>query len=79
VISLIWHGREFFFEGVCDGVIEEQYRGIEGFGYDPVFTPHKSSKTFAEMTIEEKGIYSHRRLATDQLVSFLRKEAGKIH
>jgi XTP/dITP diphosphohydrolase len=51
-------------------------RGHQGFGYDPLFRPHESEKTFAEMSIEEKGIYSHRKKATDKLVLFL-QTAGK--
>jgi XTP/dITP diphosphohydrolase len=79
VISLIINGQEVFFEGVCNGTIELRRRGTMGFGYDPVFSPLKSSKTFAEMSIEEKGFFSHRRLASDQLVAFLQRQAGKIY
>ncbi len=79
VISLILNNEEFYFEGICEGIIAEKPMGHQGFGYDPIFTPLKSSKTFAEMTMEEKAIYSHRRRATDQLVSFLQKQAGKIY
>lgn len=71
VISLIWKGMEHVFEGICEGEIVESPRGKEGFGYDPVFVPAGSTKTFAEMTIEEKNRYSHRKKAADQLVSFL--------
>ena len=79
VISLVIEGKEFFFEGVCKGKIERAPRGTRGFGYDPVFSPLNSPKTFAEMSIEEKGMFSHRKLASDQLVAFLQKQAGKIY
>jgi XTP/dITP diphosphohydrolase len=79
VISLIIQSKEFFFEGICKGTIEQKPRGAGGFGYDPIFSPLNSVKTFAEMSIEEKGIYSHRKLASDQLVAFLQKQAGKIY
>ncbi len=78
VISLIIDGKEHFFEGICEGTVGKTSKGAKGFGYDPVFYPLGSPKTFAEMPVEEKHIYSHRRHATDQLVSFLRTRAENI-
>ncbi len=72
VISLIWHTHEYCFEGVCKGRIIQQQRGTEGFGYDPVFVPDGSNKTFAEMNMQEKNQFSHRRKATDKLTAFLK-------
>lgn len=71
VICLIMEGSIHFFEGVCKGQIITERRGAEGFGYDPVFIPDGAAKTFAEMGMEEKNLYSHRRKAVDKLVSFL--------
>ena len=71
VISLIWKKQEYQFEGICEGRIIKEERGHKGFGYDPVFVPTGSEKTFAEMDIEEKNRFSHRKKATDKLVSFL--------
>jgi XTP/dITP diphosphohydrolase len=71
VISLIIDGRETLFEGICEGRIIPEKRGSQGFGYDPVFIPGGSNKTFAEMTMEEKTQYSHRAKATEKLVAFL--------
>lgn len=71
VICLLWNGEQHLFEGACEGEIIDEPRGQSGFGYDPVFVPEGSIKTFAEMTMEEKNLYSHRRKATDQLVAFL--------
>lgn len=71
VISLIWNGKEYFFEGICKGIITKERRGTNGFGYDAVFIPEGNTKTFAEMTMAEKGEYSHRRKASDKLVLFL--------
>jgi XTP/dITP diphosphohydrolase len=71
VISLIWDDKEYIFEGTCEGQIIEAQRGTEGFGYDPVFIPNGSGKTFAEMTMTEKNVFSHRRKAADKLVAFL--------
>lgn len=77
VISLIFKGREYQFEGICEGSITSAPRGTNGFGYDPVFIPKGSTHTFGEMTLPEKQAFSHRRKATDQLVAFLRQELAK--
>lgn len=71
VISLIWEKKEFLFEGICKGTIIEKQIGTEGFGYDPIFIPDGSIKTFAEMSIEEKNQYSHRKKAISHLIQFL--------
>lgn len=73
VVSLIIEEKEYLFEGVCKGKIIEEQRGEEGFGYDPVFVPAGSDKTFAEMSLDEKNIFSHRRKATDKLIEFLKQ------
>jgi XTP/dITP diphosphohydrolase len=72
VISLILHGTEYRFEGIAKGTILEERRGGEGFGYDPVFLPDGCSKTFAEMSLDEKNVISHRAIATKKLVEFLK-------
>jgi XTP/dITP diphosphohydrolase len=71
VISLIIDGNETLFEGVCEGRIIPEKKGEHGFGYDPVFIPAGSNKTFAEMSLQEKARYSHRAKATEKLVAFL--------
>lgn len=71
VISLRMNKDEFFFEGICEGSIGFALKGTGGFGYDPIFTPAGSDKTFGEMSLEEKGVFSHRRKATDKMVAFL--------
>jgi XTP/dITP diphosphohydrolase len=71
VISLLIDGKENFFEGICEGKIIEEKRGEQGFGYDPVFIPAGSSRTFGEMSMQEKTKYSHRAKATEKLVAFL--------
>jgi XTP/dITP diphosphohydrolase len=73
VISLVLEEREYLFEGICEGEIISEKRGSQGFGYDPVFLPHGSSRTFAEMTMEEKNRFSHRKKAADKLVLFLQQ------
>ena len=71
IISLIVEGKEHLFEGVCDGQIIFEKKGTQGFGYDPVFAPNGSNKTFGEMSVEEKTKFSHRKKATEKLVAFL--------
>jgi len=71
VVCLMIDGKEYFFEGICEGQIIDERRGEQGFGYDPVFIPQGSEKTFAQMTITEKNSFSHRRKAMDKLVTFL--------
>lgn len=74
VISLIWKGKEYWFEGTCEGVILPAPTGTTGFGYDPVFQPLGSDKSFAEMTLAEKSQYSHRARAAAKLVVFLQDQ-----
>ncbi len=71
VISLILNGGETQFEGICEGTISKTKTGENGFGYDSIFVPNGSSRTFAEMTIEEKSVFSHRNKAMAKLISFL--------
>ena len=71
VISLLLDGKQYFFEGICPGTITTQKIGSNGFGYDPVFIPDGSDKTFGEMTMEGKTTFSHRKKATEKLVQFL--------
>lgn len=71
VISLILGGRERLFEGVVEGRIAERETGAEGFGYDPLFVPEGSERTFAEMTAAEKNAVSHRARAVRKLAEYL--------
>ena len=73
IISLIVNGKEWQFEGICEGSIIPSPRGDKGFGYDPIFVPDGETRTFAEMSLKEKTQYSHRTKATDKLVAFLQK------
>jgi XTP/dITP diphosphohydrolase len=74
VICLILNGKEKIFEGICKGIIIAERRGASGFGYDAIFIPDGSAKTFAEMTMEEKNIFSHRKKAMEKLITFLKKQ-----
>ncbi len=57
-----------FFEGECRGEIVPEWRGEAGFGYDPVFLVPGTGKTFGEMRLEEKRLYSHRARAVRALL-----------
>ena len=59
------------FLGRINGTVSLQPKGINGFGYDPIFIPENHNKTFAEMGLEEKNIISHRKIAITKLKSFL--------
>ena len=71
VITLIQNGEISQFEGSIKGQIMTDLRGSEGFGYDPIFVPDGYTKTFAEMSLTEKGGISHRAKAFGKLVAFL--------
>lgn len=73
VIALIYNGEEHLFEGIVNGQIASEKRGTEGFGYDPVFSPEDTGRTFAELGVEVKNRISHRARAVQKLVDFLRK------
>lgn len=76
IISLIIDDKEYQFEGICSGSITEQASGTAGFGYDPIFIPDGSDKTFAEMNMVEKNKFSHRRKSVDKLTAFLNSYNG---
>lgn len=73
IISLILDNKEFQFEGICEGKIILEERGENGFGYDPVFMPSGSNRSFGEMDLVEKSAFSHRKKAMDKLIAFLEK------
>ena len=71
-----WNGHEGrLFLGETPGEVLVQPRGDQHFGWDAWFQPHGSSKTFAEMSAEEKDELSHRGRAYRQLAEHLRSEA----
>ncbi len=74
-IALILNGEEHVFEGVVRGEIATEKRGTEGFGYDPVFIPEDTGRTFAELGTDVKNKISHRARAVAKLVEYLSKQA----
>ncbi|GAB2604568.1 RdgB/HAM1 family non-canonical purine NTP pyrophosphatase [Spirosoma areae] len=71
VFTLVLHAVEHQFEGIIDGQIILEPRGIGGFGYDPIFQPDGYDRTFAEMSIEEKNRISHRAQALAKMIVYL--------
>jgi len=73
VISLRLDGQHVLFEGICPGIIAAVPSGAEGFGYDPLFIPTGSDRSFASMSMEEKNKFSHRKKAVAKMAAFLRQ------
>lgn len=73
VVALIEGGKVSYFEGKIEGQIIEQQQGSAGFGYDPVFVPDGYSQTFAELGSDIKNKISHRALAVQELIKYLKQ------
>lgn len=71
VIALIIDSKEYLFEGEIKGEILCDLRGLNGFGYDPIFQPLGYEKSFAELTLDEKKQISHRSIAVSKMIDFL--------
>ena len=65
-------GERIVVVGVCRGYITESEKGTDGFGFDPIFSPD-GKLTFAEMSIEDKNLISHRGNAVRLLIQQLKK------
>jgi len=72
VICAFIEDQKHFFEGIVEGKIAKLHSGDQGFGYDPIFIPDGYSQTFAQMSLEEKNKISHRSIAVNKLVDFLK-------
>jgi len=77
VIALKYNNQQYFFEGIIKGKIIEQKKGKGGFGYDSIFLPDGSNKTFAEMSANQKDKISHRAIAVEKLAEFLKNKTDK--
>jgi len=71
IIALIIKNKIHTFEGIINGEILKNPIGENGFGYDSIFRPAGYSKSFAELSINEKNIISHRSLAIKKLINFI--------
>lgn len=62
------------FEGVLQGCVQNEKRGIHGFGYDPIFIPYESNpnkQTLAEFSLSAKNSLSHRKKAISKCIAKL--------
>lgn len=73
VLALVGPGYEEIAIGTCPGAVTESPRGTNGFGYDPVFRPDGFSRTYAELSQEEKNRISHRSRAFKALHEILER------
>ena len=74
VLGLMFEdGSKHKFVGECKGNLIHEMRGTGGFGYDPIFIPDGYTKTFSELSPEEKNEVSHRGRAMHKLIDFLSK------
>lgn len=72
VITLIYEGRQYCFEGIVSGTIARGKAGNGGFGYDPIFIPDGfGGRTMAEISEDEKNAISHRGRALRAMAEFL--------
>jgi XTP/dITP diphosphohydrolase len=71
--GLLTGGKPLVFGGRCPGHIAEEERGRGGFGFDPIFIPKGHTRTFAEMSLQEKNDVSHRGRATAELSKYLKE------
>jgi XTP/dITP diphosphohydrolase len=76
VIALKIGNQLHQFTGICEGEILHSEIGTKGFGYDAIFKPKGSNRSFAEMELEEKNIFSHRKKALNKLLEFLADRNG---
>jgi len=72
VIALNLKGEQHLFTGTVNGTITHKKTGDKGFGYDPVFMPVGLTLTFAQLSLDEKALLSHRGKAVKQLLDFLK-------
>ena len=77
VIALHLPEQKLEFEGIVNGRILSKKQGDQGFGYDPIFAPENETRSFAEMSMDEKNAISHRGRAVRQLVDYLQSLEGE--
>lgn len=77
-IAIVIPGREpILIEETFEGEISQSIEGENGFGYDPIFYFPPLQKTSAEMTLEEKNIYSHRAKAVKKAIEIIKEIKGE--
>lgn len=74
VLALVGNRIEDMTEGICQGRLGETSHGTNGFGYDPIFIPDGFTKTYAELTAEEKNRISHRAKSFAKMINILKSK-----
>ena len=74
VLALVGHDLEELTVGICPGTLGETPRGTNGFGYDPIFIPDGFTKTYAELSAEEKNLISHRAKSFALMVQVIKSK-----
>ena len=74
IIALNINNSQHLFSGIVKGEITFNKIGNQGFGYDPVFIAENDTRTFAQLSLQEKACISHRGIATKKLIHFLENE-----
>ena len=77
VIALYWKNKLITFQGEIKGTINYSPKGNNGFGYDPIFVPENYEQTFAEMSLEDKSLLSHRAAAISKMVNYIQTHLGE--
>ncbi|MBQ4337561.1 MAG: RdgB/HAM1 family non-canonical purine NTP pyrophosphatase [Lentisphaeria bacterium] len=80
VIAIAFNGEIIeTFEGEIRGTIGFEPKGSNGFGYDPVFIPEGETRTFAELSSEEKNRISHRANAFRKAAEFVEEQLAALN
>lgn len=74
VIAFVNGTEKSLFQGEVRGNVSMEIAGEKGFGYDPIFIPENQTRTFAEMTKDEKSTQSHRIRALAKFISYLKEK-----
>lgn len=75
VLAIAAPGRETLFRtGYCEGNIDFNVKGSNGFGYDPIFIPQGYTQTMAQLSADEKNRISHRKQAIIQLEEWMNNQ-----
>jgi XTP/dITP diphosphohydrolase len=78
ILALVCDQGETLTIGICSGIIAEEPHGTNGFGYDPIFIPDGFSKTYAQLTADQKNLISHRAQSLKKMKEILKVKFPSI-